>query len=82
MLGLRRDSGELTDVADVDRAVFEAFRVLRDRVLQAGKRAAPDVLGVADVGEVERLIEDHLRAALSPDPNEFAAAMPWRKGKP
>lgn len=76
---LAQDAGKLVERAAVDRAVFDAFRVLRDRCMQAARRAAPLVIGLADVADVERVFEDELRAALAPDPATFAAAMPWQQ---
>lgn len=55
--------GELVDKASVERAVFDAFRTLRDHAFGATQRAAARVIGVADMRQVEIMLAEELRRA-------------------
>ncbi|MBN9411354.1 MAG: hypothetical protein J0H69_19590 [Burkholderiales bacterium] len=60
-----RLAGRLIDRDTTERAIFDAFRQLRDAVMTSAQRAAPKLLGLADVREVERVIEDEQRKAFA-----------------
>ncbi len=64
-LKLRRMAGELCEVEGVRRAAFDAFRLLRDKVMLVPRRAAPLVAGNPEAREVESVIADELRKALA-----------------
>lgn len=63
-LNVAKLAGRLVDRERVEAAVFDAFRVLRDRVMAVPRRAAPSVVGLVEVREVELQIADELRRAL------------------
>lgn len=46
-----------------ERAVFDAFRALRDDAFQAMRDAAPKVREVTEVREIARVLEEQLRTA-------------------
>jgi len=48
-----------------ERAVFDAFRQLRDAVMSTAQRSAPKVIGLGDVREIERIQADELRKAFA-----------------
>jgi hypothetical protein len=59
-----KEAGRLVERDRVERAVFEAFRAMRDRVMQVPGSCAPLVIGLVEVREVEQLFADELRKAL------------------
>lgn len=64
-LEARRKAGQLVALEPTERAVFDAFRALRDATFAACRNAAPMVLGLADVREIQHQLEDHQRAAFA-----------------
>ena len=68
-----RYAGRLVNREEVESAVFDAFRSLRDRVLAVPRRCAPAVLGLVEVREIEFAIADELRRALGADEAVVAA---------
>jgi hypothetical protein len=62
-LEANRMAGQLMLVEPGERAVFEAFRILRDATFSACRSSAPMVLGMTDVREIQHLLEDGLRHA-------------------
>jgi len=76
-LEVLRLAGKLVERERVDTGSFEMFRMLRDRVMAMPRRCAPDVVGMADVREIELAMEDHLRKALG----EFDQAVAVLNGK-
>jgi hypothetical protein len=64
----------LMPVEPAERAVFEAFRVLRDSTAAALRTAATMVLGLTDVREIEAVLEEAQRSAYS----DFEARMKQR----
>lgn len=60
-------AGRLVDREQVEQAVFDAFRSLRDRLLAVPRRCASAVVGMVDVRDIELAIADELRRALGPD---------------
>lgn len=63
---LEREEQErkLTDAADAGRAVWTAFRTLRDTVMPTGRRVAAKVASMTDAREIQLLIDEALREAL------------------
>ena len=62
-LATAKMAGRLVERERVEDAVFEAFRGLRDRILAMPSLAAPAVVGLTDVREIELLMSDELRRA-------------------
>ncbi len=58
-----RAAGRLVERERVERAAFDAFRELRDRVFSTPQRSAPRVVGMIDVREIESLITAELHKA-------------------
>lgn len=58
-----KEAGRLIVRDTTERAIFDAFRALRDRVMASAPRTAPKLIGMADVRETERVIADELRKA-------------------
>lgn len=58
-----REAGRLIQRDSTERAIFDAFRALRDRVMATAPRTAPKLIGMSDVREVEHVIHDELRKA-------------------
>lgn len=73
-LEAKRKAGALMAVEPAERATFEAFRELRDATFSSIRSAAPQVLGLTEVREVQHLLEDALRAAYA----DFEARMQHR----
>ena len=53
----------LVQRATTERAIFDAFRALRDAAFAAPTRAAPKVLGMAEIRDIEYAITEELRKA-------------------
>lgn len=62
-LEVRRKAGQLVDRASAERAVFDAFRELRDATGNALRDAADRLVGLTDVREIEHRLLDAQRAA-------------------
>jgi hypothetical protein len=73
-LEARRKAGALMAVEPAERATFEAFRELRDATFSSIRSAAPQVIGLTEVREVQHLLEDALRSAYA----DFEARMQHR----
>ena len=56
-------AGRLIVRASTERAIFDAFRQLRDAVMASAPRAAPKVVGLSDSRDIERVIADEQRKA-------------------
>lgn len=76
-LELAKAAGRLIDREMATKAVFEAFRGLRDRVMAVPRRCAGAVVGL-DVRETEAAIAEELRKAMGPDEAQFLAVLPWK----
>ena len=78
----RRDNmvaeGQLADVVQLRRAVFDGFRALRDRAMAVSQRAAPRCIGLSDARDIERVIDDEVRRAFA----EWAEQMQSKLPKP
>ena len=55
--------GLLVERKRVDRAVFDAFRALRDKAMAVGQRASPRCIGLADARDIEHVINEEIRRA-------------------
>lgn len=60
-----RQAGRLLEREPTERAVFEAFRTVRDAVFAACRSQAPLVIGLTEVREVTLLLEDGMRSAFA-----------------
>jgi hypothetical protein len=60
---LAKMRGRLVDRETVERAIFDAFRALRDAAFSAPQRAAPRVIGMADSRDIEIAFAAELRKA-------------------
>ena len=58
------------------RGVFDAFRALRDEAMGVPLRAAPQLVGLADSREIERIIHDELRRAFGAAERRLQAVLP------
>lgn len=76
-LEAKRKAAQLMPVEPAERAVFDAFRELRDATFAAVRGAAPQVLGLTEVREVQHLLEDALRSAYA----DFEARVRHRLGE-
>lgn len=76
-LEAKRKAAQLMPVEPAERAVFDAFRELRDATFAAIRSAAPQVLGLTEVREVQHHLEDALRGAYA----DFEARMRHRLGE-
>lgn len=74
-----KEAGRLVERDLVERAVFDAFRQLRDAVIAASPRSAPKLVGVADVREIERVITDELRKAFQGWEERMLERLPARE---
>lgn len=68
-------AGRLVDREQVEQAVFDAFRALRDRLLAVPRRCASAVVGMVEVRDIELAIADELRRALGPDDQAAVQAL-------
>lgn len=73
-LAALRKAEMLMEVEPATRAVFEAFRVLRDSTAAANRTAATMVLGLTDVREIEAVLDEAHRGAYT----DFEARMKQR----
>lgn len=56
-------AGRLVDHKTTERAIFDAFRALRDSVFSTPARCAPKLLGMNEIRDIEHVITDELRKA-------------------
>lgn len=56
---------KLADVVQLRRAVFDGFRLLRDRAMAVPQRAAPRCIGLSDARDIERVIDEEQRRAFA-----------------
>lgn len=61
----RKRSGLVIDKTTIERAVFEAFRELRDAAFASVKTQARTVLGMTELQQVENALEDELRSVFA-----------------
>jgi hypothetical protein len=60
-----KEAGRLIDRDTTERAVFDAFRSLRDALMAAGQRAAPRLIGLSDARDIEMVITEEQRKAFA-----------------
>lgn len=75
-------AGRLIDRDSTERAIFDAFRALRDRVMACSQRAAPKLIGLADARDIEMAIADELRKAFAGWEVQMLDRLPVREGAP
>lgn len=71
-----KDAGLLVDKSAARRGTFDAFRALRDDVMNAPQRAAPRVIGLADTREIEHVFREELRKAFEIAEKRLQALLP------
>lgn len=79
-LEARKRAGTLLEVDPARRAVFDCFRELRDANFAAMRSAAPSVVGLADVREVQHVLEDALRVGFDHFEQRMQAMLAARSG--
>jgi hypothetical protein len=57
--------GQLTDANEVGRAIWTAFRTLRDTAMPLGRRVAGRVAAMQDAREIQLLIDEEVRTVLN-----------------
>ena len=58
-----KEAGQLVDRATARRGTFDAFRALRDDIMNAPQRAAARVVGMSETREIEHVFVEELRKA-------------------
>ena len=74
--------GQLVERRKVDRAVFDAFRALRDAAMAVPQRAAPKCIGLADPRDIERVIDEEQRRAFADWEAQMQRRLPHPDGYP
>lgn len=72
-LEVRRSSGGLVERAAVERAGVMLFTQVRVALMAVGSKVAPKLIGVTEALDVQRVVEDGIREALTVLANEQAA---------
>lgn len=78
-LELARMSGRVIDKARSVQAVYDAFHALRDALLATSRRVAPQVVGLADVREIEHLMDAELRKSFAAFEAKMLATLDQRE---
>lgn len=73
---------KLADVVQLRRAVFDAFRALRDRAMAVSQRAAPRCIGLSDARDIERVIDEEQRRAFSDWESQMHQKLPHPQEDP
>ena len=73
-----KEAGQLVDRNAAKRGTFDAFRALRDDVMNAPQRAAPRVIGLADTREIEHVFREELRKAFAIAERRLQDLMPGK----
>jgi len=63
-----------------ERAIFDAFRQLRDAVIAVAPRASPKVLGLGDARDIELVIVAELRKAFEGWEAQMLERLPAKEG--
>lgn len=74
--------GLLVERKKVDRAVFDAFRALRDAAMAVPQRAAPRCIGLTDPRDIERVIDEEQRRAFAGWEEAMQRRLPHPDGYP
>jgi hypothetical protein len=74
--------GKLADVVQLRRAVFDAFRLLRDRAMAVSQRAAPRCIGMSDSRDIERVIDEEQRRAFADWEEQMHQKLPQPQEEP
>jgi len=75
-----REAGKLIDRDVTERAIFDAFRQLRDAVIAVAPRASPKVLGLGDARDIELVIVAELRKAFEGWEAQMLERLPAKEG--
>lgn len=73
-------AGRLVDRDTTERAIFDAFRALRDAVMASGQRSAPKIIGMSDARDIERVITDEQRKAFAGWEERMLERLPAKEG--
>lgn len=73
---------KLADVVQLRRAVFDAFRLLRDRAMAVAQRAAPRCIGLSDARDIERVIDEEQRRAFADWEQQMQEKLPQPQEEP
>lgn len=73
-------AGRLIERDSTERAIFDAFRQLRDAVMASAQRSAPKIIGLSDVREIERLLNEEQRKAFQGWEERMLERLPVRQG--
>jgi hypothetical protein len=72
-------AGRLVDRDQVDSAVFDAFRQLRDAVFDVAQRVAPKLVSLADTREIELELAGELRKSFNGWEARMLSRLPKRE---
>ncbi|MGH8759381.1 MAG: hypothetical protein ACREVW_07690 [Burkholderiales bacterium] len=72
-------AGRLIDRDSTERAIFDAFRQLRDAVIATAPRSAPKVIGMNDARDIERVVAEELRKAFQGWEAQMLERLPKRE---
>ncbi|CAN5858858.1 hypothetical protein BH11PSE13_BH11PSE13_12320 [soil metagenome] len=75
-----REAGKLVDRDLTERAIFDAFRQLRDAVIAVAPRASPKVIGLGDARDIELVIVGELRKAFEGWETQMLERLPAKEG--
>ena len=79
-LAVRLMEGKLHRAEDVERVWTQSAAAVRSRLLGIPVKAAPQVVGMEDAGEVQKILQREVAEALNEiaayDPADFAAPLP------
>lgn len=75
-----KEAGRLVDRGVVERAVFDAFRQLRDAVIATAPRVSPKIVGMSDAREIELQVVAELRRAFEGWEERMLERLPAKDG--
>lgn len=75
-----REAGLVLDRKSTERGVFDVMRSFRDAVQTVGPRAAPRCIGLGDARQIEHVITEEIRRALTGFEERLQGLMPPLEG--
>lgn len=75
-----REAGLVLDRKSTERGVFDVMRSFRDAVQTIGPRAAPRCIGLGDARQIEHVITEEIRRALTGFEERLQGLMPPLEG--
>lgn len=76
----QREAGLALDRKTVERGVFDVIRAFRDAVQAVGPNAAPRCIGLGDARQIEHVISDEVRRALTSFEERMQRLLPPLEG--